>query len=95
MSTIMLATGSATGRPTPMAAAIGSSMGKTPRAPARRAAPTTARRSTAVIPEGTAMTTWGEIMRVRLWTRRMKYLSMASVISKSAITPSFMGRMAS
>src|SRR5437762_717506 len=36
----------------------------------------------------------GRTMVFRLWALRMKWLSIFSVISKSAITPSFMGRMA-
>ena len=38
--------------------------------------------------------TRGRTIERRLWTRRMKYFSIASVISKSAITPAFIGRMA-
>ncbi len=59
MSTTMLPVGSCTGRPTPMAAAIGSSMMKAERAPARMVAPKTARRSTPVMPDGTQTTTRG------------------------------------
>jgi hypothetical protein len=54
----------------------------------------TARFSTGVIPEGTAITTRGLTAQFRPWTLKMKYLSIASVTSKSAMTPSFMGRMA-
>ena len=36
----------------------------------------------------------GRTMVLRLWALRMKWESIFSVISKSAITPSFMGRMA-
>mgnify|MGYP006996845083 CR=1 FL=1 len=50
---------SVVGRPLPMAAAIGSSMTVTWRAPALAAAWRTARRSTSVTPEGTQMTTRG------------------------------------
>ena len=59
MSTIMLPTASVVGKPLPMAAAIGSSMTVTWRAPALAAAWRTARRSTSVTPEGTQMTTRG------------------------------------
>ena len=59
MSQIMLAVGSVTGSPAPIAAAMGSSTRKTRRAPARSALSSTARFSTAVMPEGTAMTTRG------------------------------------
>src|ERR1035441_4202191 len=59
MSTIMLPEGPSTGKPAPMAAAIGSSMMSTERAPARFAASRTARSSTDVISAGTQMTTEG------------------------------------
>ena len=52
-STIMLPDGSVTGRPAPIAAAIGSSISSTLRAPALSALSWIARRSTAVLPEGT------------------------------------------
>jgi hypothetical protein len=55
----------------------------------------TARFSTAVMPEGMEMTTRGLISEPRRrCTLRMKYDSIFSVMSKSAITPSFIGRMA-
>ncbi len=59
MSTIMLAAGSSIGRPTPIAAAIGSGIVITLRAPAWVALSMTARFSTAVMPEGIAITTRG------------------------------------
>ncbi len=59
MSTTMLPMASATGSPAPMAAAIGSSITDTCLAPALRAASRTARRSTAVTPEGMQMMTAG------------------------------------
>ena len=65
MSTIMLPAGSVTGSPTPMAAAIGSSIMNTSRAPARIAESLTARFSTSVMSPGTAMTARG--LR-NLWT---------------------------
>ena len=46
------------------------------------------------MPLGTLMIMRGRIRVRLLCTWRMKCLSMASVTSKSAITPSFMGRMA-
>ena len=59
ISTIIDAVGSVIGSPAPMPAAIGSSTRKTFLAPARSALSMTARRSTAVIPLGTAMDdTW-------------------------------------
>ena len=71
MSTIMLAAGSSTGRPTPMAAAMGSGRVKTLRAPARSALSITARFSTAVMPDGMAMTTTG-LTNVPVRTLRIK-----------------------
>ena len=94
MSTIMLAIGSVTGSPAPMAAAMGSSTRYVRLAPARSALFSTARFSTAVIPDGIAITTRGLKKLRRPWTLRMKYESIASVISKSVMTPSFSGRMA-
>src|SRR3989338_2751150 len=93
ISTTMLATGSPTGRPTPIAAAFGSEIRYTSLAPARSAELTTARLSTAVIPDGMAINTLGRTPHLRLWTFVMKYLSIASVISKSAITPFLSGRI--
>ena len=93
MSTIMFPVGSATGSPAPMAAAIGSSIRKALRAPADSVASSTARFSTPVTPEGTQTTTRG--CAQRFWcTFWMKWRSICSVTSKSAITPSFSGRMA-
>ena len=59
ISTIIFAEGSSIGRPTPIAAAIGSSIKTTSLAPARIAESFTARRSTSVIPDGTATTILG------------------------------------
>ena len=72
MSTIIDAVGSTIGRPAPIPAAIGSSTRYTRRAPARSAESRTARFSTAVIPEGTAITTLGPKIRFRPFTLRMK-----------------------
>ena len=94
ISTIMLPTGSAVGSPAPMAAAIGSSITVTWRAPALAAAWRTARRSTSVTPDGTQMTTRGRTNRRLPHAWRIKLCSMAAVMSKSAITPSFSGRTA-
>ena len=94
ISTIMAAFGSSIGSPAPIPAAIGSSTKYTARAPARSAELYTARFSTAVIPDGIAMTTRG-LKKLRLpMALRMKYDSIASVISKSAMTPSCSGRIA-
>src|SRR3954468_18779661 len=93
MSTTMLPVGSPTGRPAPIAAAIGSSIRYACRAPADRQASSTARFSTPVTPDGTQTTTRGCAQRF-WWTFWMKWRSISSVTSKSAMTPSFSGRMA-
>ena len=90
----MLPAGSWIGRPAPMAAAIGSSITMTGfRAPAYSAASWTARRSTPVMPDGMQMTIRGFAHRFFWWTRWMKYRNIFSQMSKSAITPSFRGRI--
>ena len=72
MSTTMLPVGSWTGRPAPMAAAMGSSMmNGVLRAPAYSAASCTARFSTPVTPDGTQITMRGFAQR-RWCTRWMK-----------------------
>ncbi|CRH48054.1 Uncharacterised protein [Chlamydia trachomatis] len=77
-----------------MAAAIGSSIRITSCAPACKAESSTARFSTPVIPEGTAIRIFGRnILRAGV-TRLMRAFSIPSAISKSAMTPSFMGRTA-
>ena len=95
MSTIMEPVGSATGRPAPIAAAIGSSMMFTRFAFAFSAASLTARLSTAVTPDGMQMITLafvpGKEPFSALW---MNSWSIVVVTSKSAITPSFRGRTA-
>ena len=93
MSTIIDPTGSPTGSPAPIAAAIGSSIVKASRAPAPIEASITARFSTPVTPEGTQTTTRGRARRLDR-AARMKWRSICSVTSKSAITPSFSGRVA-
>jgi hypothetical protein len=64
------------------------------RAPAERVASSTARCSTPVMPLGTHTTTRGLAKNLRWCTFWMKYRSIFSVMSKSAMTPSFRGRMA-
>ena len=54
-----------------------------------------ARRSTAVAPDGTQTMIFGFTKPLRLCTLRMKCLIISSATSKSAMTPSRMGRMAS
>ena len=73
MSTTMFPVGSCTGRPAPMAAAMGSSMMNAGlRAPADSATSCTARCSTPVTPEGTQMTIRGLAKRREPCTRPMK-----------------------
>ena len=59
MSITMFPVGVSTGSPTPIAAAIGSATISTCLAPAVSAESRTARRSTSVIPDGTATITFG------------------------------------
>src|SRR5207248_3093344 len=61
---------------------------------ARIALSLTARRSTCVISDGTPMTTRGRSQPLRLCALRMKWVSIFSAASKSAMTPSFIGLMA-
>ena len=85
-----------TGRPAPMAAAIGSSMRKTCDAPAPNADSRIARRSTWVEPQGTQIMMRGLGLNSLLsCTILINCFSICSVMVKSAITPSFMGRIAS
>ena len=93
MSTTMRPTGSAIGRPAPIAAASDSSIRCTSRAPAESDASSTARRSTSVTPDGAHITSRGRLKRLES-TFSMKRRSIASVTSKSAITPWRSGRSA-
>ena len=78
-----------------MAAAMGSSIRNTSRAPAPAADSLMARRSTWVEPPGTQISTRGlGRMKRDSWALWMKYCNIFSVTVKSAMTPSFMGRMA-
>jgi hypothetical protein len=70
-STTRLPRGSWTGRPAPIAAAIGSSIKDTARAPAELAASRTARRSTSVMAEGTQISAFGRANRVTPTCRRI------------------------
>ena len=94
MSTIMLPDGSVIGMPAPIAAAIASSTRCTSLALARYALSFTARFSTCVISDGTPMTMRGRTQTLRLCAFLMKYVSIFSVTSKSAMTPSFIGLIA-
>src|SRR5215218_10494691 len=97
-STTMDPSGSLTGRSTPMAAAKGSSIVYAFLAPADSVASLTALSSTPVTPEGTQTATRGRsrYRRTDLFGRapRMKYVSIFSVTSKSAITPFLRGWVA-
>ena len=95
MSTTIDPTGSATGSPAPIAAAIGSSISETRSAPALLTASRIARRSTDVAPDGMLMTTSGP-RENRLGppcALRMKCLIISSATSRSAMTPLRRGRM--
>ena len=95
MSTMREPDGSLTGRPAPIAAAIGSSMRPAQRAPALSAASRTARFSTSVTPDGMPSSIRGRaIVPTRSWTLSTKYLIICSVTSKSLMTPSRSGRTA-
>jgi hypothetical protein len=95
MSTTIEPVASATGRPAPIAAAIGSSIRYTWRAPAPIADSRIARRSTWVEPQGTQMMMRGLGENIcESCTFLMNCLSICSVTVKSAITPSFIGRIA-
>ena len=92
MSMIMLPAASVTGRPDPIAAAIGSSTRWTSLAFTRYPLSFTARRSTCVISGGTPITSRGRRIGLLPCTFRTKYISIFSAASKSAMTPSFIGR---
>ena len=94
MSTTMLPDASVIGMPAPIAAAIASSIRWTSLALARIALSFTARRSTWVISDGTPMTTRGRSKPLRLCAFLMKWVSIFSAASKSAMTPSFIGLIA-
>src|SRR3972149_2566710 len=95
MSTMSEPEGSPTGRPAPMAAAMGSSISRAQRAPALRAASRTARFSTSVTPDGMPSSMRGRGMSpTRSCTLCTKYLIICSVTSKSLMTPSRSGRTA-
>ncbi len=89
----MLATGSLIGRPAPIAAAMGCSISWASTAPARLVASITARRSTAVIADGTQMTTRGRLNRLTP-TRLSSSRIISWVVSKSVIAPLRSGRTA-
>ena len=93
MSTTMLPVASFTGSPAPIAAAIGSSIRAAAFAPALITASSTARLSTSVIPDGIHTTTLG-LKTLLTFASLIKERIIACVISKSAITPSFIGRTA-
>ena len=94
ISTTIDPVGSATGNPAPIAAATGSSIKYTLRAPAASADSLIALLSTFVAPVGTQITIWGFDNDRPLWTFLIKLLIICSATSKSAITPSFIGLIA-
>src|SRR3954470_669334 len=94
MSMIMLPAASLIGKPAPIAAAIGSSTRWTSLALTRKPLSRTARRSTAVISDGTPITSRGRRQADRPIALRTKCTSIFSAASKSAITPSRSGRTA-
>ena len=95
MSMIMLPVASATGSPAPIAAAIGSSRRITLDAPAPLATSTIDFLSTWVDPQGTQIRTLGfGLKKLLTLTLAMNSCSMRPVLSKSEMTPFFMGRMA-
>ena len=94
MSTTMLPLGRSMGRLAPIAAAMGSSIRRMLFMPTCMHASKTAFFSTWVIPDGTPTTIFGLDTRFFCRTTVRKYLIMALVTSKSAMTPSFIGRMA-
>ena len=93
ISTIILPVGSATGRPAPIAAAIGSSIIETRFAPAFWVASLTALRSTAVTPEGMQIITLTlePANALPLSAFLINSCNILVVMSKSAITPSLRG----
>ena len=86
MSTTMLPTGSLIGRLAPIAAASGCSINCASAAPALLAASVTARRSTAVIAEGTHTSTLGRLSRLTP-TRSSSSRTIRWVTSKSVMAP--------
>ena len=95
MSTTMLPFGASTSRPIPRAAAIGSKIRYTSRAPACSEESRTARISTSVLPEGmpTTILMFGVNSDLCLeFTCLMKPRIIISAALKSAITPSRRGR---
>ena len=80
------------GRPEPIAAAIGSSTRWTSLALTRNPLSLTARRSTCVISGGTPITSRGRRSGRLPCALRTKCISIFSAASKSAMTPSFIGR---
>ena len=83
------------GRPAPSAAATGSSIKYTFLAPAPSADSLIALLSTCVAPEGTHINTRGPSRKLLPLAFLIKYCSIFSVVVKSAITPSFNGRIVS
>ena len=95
MSITILPIGASTSRPAPSAAAIGSKIIYTSRPPARSAESRTARISTLVEPEGIPITilSEGEKRWPLVFTLLTRPRISISAAVKSAITPSFNGRI--
>ena len=94
-STTIFPVGSVIGMPAPIAAAIGSAINPAFLAPAERTDWRIALFSTGVAPCGTHTITFGLENVDLLCTFLMKCFIISSATSKSAITPSLIGRMAS
>ena len=92
ISTIIEPAASSIGKPAPKAAAIGSSIKCTLAAPAANAESKIALRSTWVEPPGTQITTRGGTKDRPSVAFLINIPSIRSVITKSAITPSLIGR---
>ena len=95
ISTTIEPVGSVIGIPAPIAAAIGSAINPAFLAPADNTDCLIARFSTGVAPCGTQTIILGLVKVVRLCTFLMKCLIISSAVSKSAMTPSLIGRIAS
>ena len=95
ISTTIDPVGSVMGIPAPIAAAIGSAIRPAFRAPADNTDSLIARFSTGVAPCGTQTIILGLAIFPRLCTFLIKYFIISSATSKSAITPSLIGLIAS
>ncbi len=92
ISTIIFPIGLSISTPIPIAEAMASATRYTSLAPLRSALSRTARFSTSVTPEGTQITAFPMLIRLT-FAFLINSRIITSVASKSAITPSFKGRM--